>query len=69
LNEAFAHVTVRWQLSQDIAVGRWVAGLPWAMVLLWHRAQLPGAMPLCVKKAGFQLVVLWQLLQLAVVGK
>ena len=39
------------------------------MVLLWHFTQLPGAIPLWVKKAGLQFVVRWQLLQFSVVGR
>ena len=50
-------------------MGRCVEGFPWAVLLLWHFAQLPGATPLWVKKAGLQLVVRWQLLQLAEVGR
>ncbi len=57
LNEAEPQATVRWQLSQDIVVGRWAGGFPFATLLLWHRSQLPGAIPLCVKKAGFHVVV------------
>jgi hypothetical protein len=51
-----------------MVVGIWVAGLPDAIVWLWHLEQVPGATPLCVKNAGLQFVVLWQLLQLTVVG-
>jgi hypothetical protein len=57
LKEAEVQATVRWQLSQDIVVGRCVGGFPFAMLLLWHFTQVPGAIPLWVKKAGFQLVV------------
>lgn len=44
-------------------------GLPTVIALLWQLTQLPGAIPLCVKNAGFQLVVRWQLLQFNVVGR
>ncbi|MFO0733276.1 MAG: hypothetical protein U0231_04480 [Nitrospiraceae bacterium] len=52
-----------------MVVGKCVAGLACAVLPLWQRAQLPGATPAWVKKAGFQAVVLWQLLQFKVVGR
>ena len=43
--------------------------MPTAVVWLWHLEQVPETTPLCVKNAGVQLVVRWQLLQLTVVGR
>ena len=45
LNVAGVQAEVLWQVSQDAVVGRWVVGLPVAVVPLWQVAQVPGAMP------------------------
>jgi len=49
-------------------VGIWVAGLPVALLPLWHVAQLPAATPAWLKLAGVQALVLWQVSHAAVVG-
>ena len=36
---------VLWQESQDADVAMWLEGLPFAVVPLWHVAQVPGATP------------------------
>jgi hypothetical protein len=38
------------------------------MVPLWQVEQVPGAIPVCVKVAGVQAVVLWQVSHACVVG-
>jgi hypothetical protein len=59
---------VRWQVSQDAVVTTWFAGLPLALVPLWHVAQVPGTTPVCENVAGIQAVVRWQVSQEAVVA-
>ncbi|QLQ01501.1 MAG: hypothetical protein HZY77_10135 [Thiobacillus sp.] len=49
---------VRWQASQDAVVGMWVVGLPVAVVPLWQVEHVPGAMPVWLKVAGVQALVL-----------
>ena len=49
---------IRWQLSHAAVVGRWFVGLPLAVVPLWQVAQVPGAMPVWLKVAGVQALVL-----------
>ncbi|MFH1819752.1 MAG: hypothetical protein ABIK08_08870 [Pseudomonadota bacterium] len=49
-------------------VGTWVVGLPVAVVPLWQVEQVPGAMPVWLKVAGVQALVLWQVSHDAVVG-
>jgi hypothetical protein len=49
---------VLWQVSQDAVVGMWVVGLPVAVVPLWQVEHVPGAMPVWLKVAGVQALVL-----------
>ena len=46
-----------------------VIGLPVAVVPLWQVEHVPGAMPVWLKVAGVQALVLWQVSQDAVVGR
>ena len=46
LNVAGIHAVVRWQVSQLCVVGRWLAGLPVAVVPLWQVLQDPTVTPL-----------------------
>ena len=46
-----------------------VVGLPVAVVPLWQVEHVPGAMPVWLKVAGVQALVLWQVSQDAVVGR
>jgi hypothetical protein len=45
-----------------------VLGLPVAVLPLWQVEQVPGAIPVWLKVAGSQAVVLWQLSHEAMVG-
>ena len=58
---------VRWHVSHEAVVGMWPLRLPVAVEPLWQVAQVPGATLLCVKVAGFQAAVRWQVSQAAVV--
>ena len=55
-------------MSHEAVVGMCVAGLPVAVVPLWQVAQVPAAMPVWLKVAGVQAVVVWQVSHEAVVG-
>jgi hypothetical protein len=55
-------------LSHDAVVGTCLAGLPFALVPLWHVEHVPAATPLWLKVAGSHAVVLWQESHDAVVG-
>ena len=46
-----------------------VVGLPVAVVPLWQVEHVPGAMPVWLKVAGVQALVLWQVSHDAVVGR
>ena len=59
---------VVWQVSQAAVVGRWVEGLPVAVVPLWQVAQVPGAAPEWLNRAPENDVVLWQVSHAAVVA-
>jgi hypothetical protein len=69
LNVAGVHPVVRWQVSHDAVVGRWLPDLPRAVVPLWQLAQLPGVTPVWLNVAGVHPVVRWQLSQDSLVGR
>src|SRR5215468_10433949 len=64
-----SHVAVEvWHESQTSVVGTWpLAGLPVALVPLWHVAHEPGATLAWLNVAGFHAVVRWQVSHCAVV--
>ncbi len=59
---------VRWQLSQEAVVGRWLRDLPEAVMPLWQVVQLPMVTPEWVKRAPTKVCVLWQVSHDCVVG-
>ena len=60
---------VEWQLSHSDVVGICNCGIPVASVPLWQLAQLPGAIPLCLKFVGLQAMIWWQVSQDWLVGR
>ena len=68
LKVAGIQAVVRWHVSHDAVVGTCVAGLPFAVVPLWHVAQVPGATPVWLNVAGSHAVVRWHVSHDAVVG-
>jgi len=45
LKVAGVQADVLWQLSHEAVVGRWVVGLPVAVVPLWQVEHVPGTTP------------------------
>ena len=62
------HAVVRWQASQTLVLAICVPDLPGALLPLWQLAH-PELIPLWLKVADAQVVVVWQLAQSAAVTR